>query len=111
MITGERIHGSSNLSVLLIVDQKPVVGVCDIFKILRQMPLYRSSQQSCLVIRSVLYLGMPRHFFKPAAFVLLVRELQGKAVHRTDLQTHEQHYAPLNLFSEYGFSNAFPMCT
>lgn len=28
MITGERIHGSSNLSVLLIVGQKPVVGVC-----------------------------------------------------------------------------------
>lgn len=31
MFTGERIHGSSNLSVLLIVGQKPVVGVCVTF--------------------------------------------------------------------------------
>lgn len=60
-------------------------------------------------MRSVLYLGMSRYCFKPAAFILLVRELRGEAVHRPDLQTHEQQHAPLSLFSEYSFSNAFQL--
>lgn len=41
IVTGERIHASSNLSVLLMVHQTPIVGVCAILNFFKKNTLIK----------------------------------------------------------------------